>query len=814
MKLSRRDLVWLSGGAAVGALASRFPLSRLLPASPSDVERLAAGRRRGEESFVTSTCLLCPGACGINVRKVDGRVVRILGNPLHPVSRGGVCPKGISGSQILYHPDRIKRPLKRVGKRGEGKFEPIEWDAALGLVAGKLAELRRRAPESVALFDGSYPGSMTRLLDRFCRTYGTPNHFRDVAVDGNELAMELMLGQKRLPAWDLSRSRYILSFGTALLDSWWSPVWAARSYGDLHQSRVDVRGELVQLDSRQSTTAAKADHWITVRPGSYGAVALAIAHVILKENLYDEEFVLEHTDGFEAWKKYVIDEVSLDRVSVRSGVDVATLIRTAKEFARKRPAIAIADQTATEGPDGVASAMAIYALNVLVGSVEGPGGVLLAPPVPGAELPAPAKDAIAASALARPRIDAPPEDSPFARNSVVRGVEAIEKKAPYPIDLLLLYHSNPLYSIPEPERVRRAFENVSMIVSFSPFLDETSRSADLILPESTFLERWDDVEHPAVFPHPTYGVVQPVVAPLFQTRSTGDVVLDLARRLGEPLAASFPWPAYLDFIQARARGLFDARRGTTFTEAFEQSQVRLFEESGFWIPAHPDFESFWKKLVETGGWIDPVYHAEEWGRVLRTASRKIEMSSDGKGEGSSSMGGKPRRENGESHPRGIWAPHLVPFSPVPLSGKNEKTDKPDEAESRELRLVVFDPLTLASGTLALIPWMHEIIGSHVGVMWESWVEIDPETAKSHGVADGDRVTLTTSAGSATVRAKIAPGAQGVLHIPAGLGHRALGRYADGIGSNTNDLVSLGPVGPLGAPRRVVAVRISKGVAHA
>jgi anaerobic selenocysteine-containing dehydrogenase len=210
--LSRRSFLVGTAGAGVGfglgALSHQFPLA------PPE---FGPDWRPGVESFVPSTCLLCPAHCGIRARLVDGAFTRIDGNPLHPVSQGGLCPKGRAGIQLAYHPGRLKGPVQRVGPPGSDVFEPITWDAALDRVVTALRAAREAdKAQSVEWLVGDADGVMGDLLTAFCRAYGTDRITVDDYRDGSAEVMGLSQGIDAAPAYDLRSSDLILSFGAGL----------------------------------------------------------------------------------------------------------------------------------------------------------------------------------------------------------------------------------------------------------------------------------------------------------------------------------------------------------------------------------------------------------------------------------------------------------------------------------------------------------------------------------------------------------------------------------------------------------------------
>ena len=275
-KFSRRDFLKLVGaGTAAAGLAElgrRAPIFSAL--IPTDQPQVPLGERTA-----VSICRLCAGGCGLSARVVDGRVVKLDGNPLHPNNQGRLCPKGQAGLQVLYDPDRIKGPMRRAGQRGSGQWEQLSWEEALSEVADKLREIRGAGhPEGLVFLHDGKRGPTGSLIARFCQAFGTPNDvpYRRYSADGSPLAHYLTQGWVDHAAYDWENTNYLLCFGGAFLEAWQPLVRQLRAYSRLRRGRPNVRAKLVQIESCASVTATKADEWIPIRPGTEGAVSTGV----------------------------------------------------------------------------------------------------------------------------------------------------------------------------------------------------------------------------------------------------------------------------------------------------------------------------------------------------------------------------------------------------------------------------------------------------------------------------------------------------------------------------------------------------------
>ena len=693
----------------------------------------------GEEGWVRTLCQQCSAGCGITVRVMQGESIRTIdgqqkrvkavqakkieGNPEHPISMGGTCARGQAGVQVLYHPDRIQTPLKLSGPRGSGQYQAISWKDAQLLLVTQLQQ-QQATPEAIALVTGRRNrGTLGTIVERFAAGLGTPNLVTYDPFDPAPIrrAMELVTGISRLPAVDFANANYLLSFNANLFETFLSPVRHIYSYGQMRQGRPGIRGTFVQAEPRLSQTAACADQWLPIKPGTEGLLALAIAHVIVNEKLYDAEFVGQSTAGFAAWSAS-LGEYAPEKIAAQIDVPAASIQRVAREFATRRPSVAVGDSR------DVASLTAIYALNALVGAYGRPGGFLfgadeMSGPVPASAARAsraPVASASARSATAdRPNA---PNDAPLAPNAPdIHGL--MGAMAGSRIKALLLLDTNPLFTLPEGAALGKALSNVPFIASFASFLDESAVMADLILPSHTTLERWiDDVPEPGVgFAIRTVG--QPVVEPRWDTRDPGDVLIETAKALGGNPAAAMPF----DNMAAAVKESFRA--------------VHALIGAG----AEADFDAFFRKATEAGGW---------WGTPASSEQRAESK-------------GQTTRVN-----------FVMP--PQPVAARAFAGDAPQ----MPFMLHLSPSAAFADGRTAHLPWLQEMPDPMTTVMWGSWVEINPETAHTLEIHEGDVLTIASPQGTIELPAFLYPGLRpDVIAIPVGQGHTQFGRYAQNVGAN-------------------------------
>jgi anaerobic selenocysteine-containing dehydrogenase len=603
--MKRRTFLQLGGMTVASALLAgcQSQNEKLIPyLIPPD-----EGITPGKATYYASSCNFCPAGCGILVRVSEGRAKKIEGNPHHPVNRGRLCARGQALLQELYHPDRVQQPLRRSGPRGSGKFQKISWTEGLNLLTTKLMELQREhSTDSLALLTPQLSGSLASLTGEFMRSFGSPHHlfYELLAPDWLRLAGEQSFGQPDLPFYDLAETRYLLSFGADFVESHLSPVQYGNAFGRMRQGRDTVRGHFTYVGGRMSLTAASADRWMPARPGSEGALALGLAHLILAETLSDKAALA--ANGLRPEELLGrLQDYDLPRVADLTGLTKESIAEVAREFATTRPSLAMAGEMVAFQSNGHEAVRAIQLLNILVGNLNRPGGVYPAGSV---------ADSTAGSPAGQ-------------ENSFGELLALVDSMRTGRITTALI-KGNPVHTVPPVTGFQEALDNVPFVVSFSTLIDDTALQADLILPDHAALESWGDVVPPAGSRFPVYGMMQPVVTPLHDTRQFADVLLAAASRLGGATAAVLPEKSFVELLKKSIKKRFSSRK----REDFDTLWVDLVGRGGdFSTNKEPDKDFRWASASTIPNPPPPRFAGDEKKFPLHLQVYPSTAFSDGRG---------------------------------------------------------------------------------------------------------------------------------------------------------------------------------------
>ena len=743
LKVNRRTFLKLSAltGAALGANQIIGPLdsssAQPLPKKTPNVS---------EEKWVVTSCLNCPARCAIRARVVNGKVVKITGNTLSQVSEGKICPRAHIGPQVLYDPGRINTPLKRTnnikGRNIDPKWIPISWDQALEELTKRLNKLRENAePQKLLLFYGLNTVASEDMILRFAEAFGTPNL---ISGDGFESETEksgnwMADGHYANTAYDLDHSNYILAFGADMVESSKPLSRFLRKWGKIRREKPN-RTKVVVIHPRYSVTASKADEWIPINPGTDGALAMAIAHVIISEGLYHKTFVKDWTAGFDSYRNLVLSQYSPKDVSKITGIEPEVIQRIAREFAQTQPALALRGKESINWPEGSFTSYAIFCLNALVGSIDVPGGIIYQEGVQYNEMPRLIEDEIAKKGNAKQNLDFRRTDKFPAAKVVTNQIpESLLENAPYPMEMAIGFNSNFIMLAPGTDRWDKALKKLPYYVHISPFISEMALYADLILPSTTFLEEWGYDHSPPGAGFAEVKIKQPTVSPHGSSRSIIDVLFELARKLNGGVAQSF------------------ANMGD-HAEGFVKFRTETL------IP--------WKDFLKKGVWVGKDYEYKKYDRIFHTPSKKFEFSS---GNLKSIMiKWKKGKEEGQDY--------LTHYKEAKFLGDKEKYP---------FVLLPYQPLMTIENGSQNYPWAQEIFLPMQGIGWETPVEINSETAKTLKLRDGQVVWVESQFQKIKAKVKFSEGVHpDVIAIPSGQGHYSYGKWQRGIGVNPHDIIGV------------------------
>jgi anaerobic selenocysteine-containing dehydrogenase len=741
--ISRRTLLKTSVFSVAAFTANRILKHveiRSLPSAQESTEGVIT------EKLIFTSCLNCSTRCATEVRVVNGKAVKIKGNPLSKVSEGEICPRGHVGLQVLYDPSRVSSPLKRTNPVKEKGVDPgwtqISWSKALGEVSKRLRLLRDKAePHKLLMLHGLNTTSSMDMIYRFAEAYGTPNVFSEDTLENEEgkLGRWMADGHSSNIGYDLGKSNYVLSFGASIVESVKPLARNLRMWGKIRRERPN-RAKIVVIDPRYSVTAAKSDWWIPINPGTDGALAMAIAHVIISEGRYDTRFIKNWTSGFDEYKELVLSSYRPERVAEITGIDASVIRQIAREFAQTKPAIAWIGRGASRWPNGSYTSYAIFCLNALVGSIDTPGGVIYQEDPKYNAMPKPIEDAIALEGKAKPRLASGRiKLLPTAAAVTNQVADSILNGDPYPTEIAIGFNTNFIMSAPGAGQWADALKKVPYYVHIAPFISEMAEYADIILPAPTFLEEWGYDHSPPGSGFAEAKLKQPVVEPLHDTRCIIDIIFKITKNLGRTI-------------------------GRSFADIGNDAQSFIRYRTNTLLP--------WQEFCEKGVWIGPAYRYHKYNRIFRTPSKKFEFYS----RNLKNLLEKKGRGAGN---RAAYLPHY------------EETQFLGDKETYPLMLSSYQPMLNVENGNQNYPWSQEIFLVMHGVGWTNFAEINKATASALGIKDKDLVWVESPFGRIKVRARVIGGVHPqVVSIARGQGHYSGGSWQKGIGVNPNEIVGV------------------------
>ncbi|MDP2917760.1 MAG: molybdopterin-dependent oxidoreductase [Dehalococcoidia bacterium] len=633
------------------------------------------------KEVVKSTCELCNSGCGVLVYMKDGKPVRVAGDPDSLVNRGVLCVKGMASLEYLYHPDRLKYPMKRAGKRGEGKWREISWDEALDTIASELTRIKNGyGAESVIFIRGCAKGYQDAYMERFANVFGTPNfaNMASVCYNPRNMASTLTCGFMSTPDYEYPPACIVI-WGLNCSETAIGEHWRATE-------ALDRGSKLIVIDPVETGYAKRADIWVKPRPTTDLALALGLINVIVTENLYDKEFVDKWTSGFDKLVAHIKDYTP-EKVAEITWVPADTIREVARFYATTKPACIAWGNGLDNNLNNYQCDRAIVILKAITGNLGRPGGDIewtipvtvgkYAPDLLQKDMVTPdmrAKGISAKTGMLPPISYALPQHI----------VKSLLTGEPYRLRAAYVQGASLLHTYTNVQETRKALENLEFMVAADFFKTPTVELADIALPVGIYLEI--NSLHVSEF-SPTIGVIQKV-ANAGDTWSDYRIYAALAKRLGlgkhygddeEKMLDYLLKPSGLTFADLRKVGTLEGSK-----------QYRKYEKSGF-----------------------------------ETPSRKVEIYSS-------------QLEKWGFEPLPVW--HEPPESP--LSAPELAKEYPMVFTNRKKA-----PFPHSGGRQ-----IATLRGNHP----EPLVQIETDTAKKLGIADGDMVYIETKRGRIKQKAALSP----------------------------------------------------------
>lgn len=825
MSINRRDFLKTTAGtAAVASTVSFFP---------SEAEaKIGELKYEGEAGkWMSSTCQGCTSWCSIQGLVVDGKVIKVRGNP-NSASGGRICPRPHLAIQQVYDPDRVKTPLKRTNpKKGRGvdpKFVPITWDEAINTIADKIMELVNAGEtHKFLLMRGRYTYMNEIMYGTFPKLIGSPNNISHSALcaEAENIGRYYTEGLWGYADVDFDNTKYLLAWGWDGIASNRQVPWSINQMGYLKD-----RARITCIDPRFSATAAKSDRWLPVIPGTDGALQLAIAHVILSEGRWNKAFVGDfedgknyfvpgsevpkevmveekpvpvvfkekHTNGVLAWWNLELKDRTPEWAEPITGIDAVTIKEVAREFAAAGSrAVSWVSPGAAMQIRGAYSSMAGHALNGLVGSVDTEGGTLQFDSVPHAHTPdlKPYLDPRFAASLKQKKIDQRgskhlPAIKKKSGGGVVtsRVAQAVLDGDPYDIKVALSYWNNYVFSSMGTKQWEAAMAKIPFYAHITTNLAEMSMFADIVLPAKMHMFERYGYLYTKQNLQSYMSIHQPLVKPYADAKTDEtEVPFLIAQALAKK---GFDLP--LKYYQENFKDPETGKMPQT-AEEFDLYAVKFYTKP-IWdgsSNAKGDTINGWKDLLEKGVWKAKKYKTGKKIDHFKTETKKFEFYSE--------TLKKVMKAHAEKHK--ITSDEA--FEAANYTCKGELCFVPHYEEAvrhgdpKIYPFIIFDHRSRLNreGRSANTPWYYDMLDVDPGGERNKDVlKINPLDGTKLGIKTGDKIRISSMFGTVESEAKLWEGVRpGTVVKCFGQGHWAYGRVGSEVfgskprGYNNNEI---------------------------
>ncbi len=746
IEISRRR--FLQGSVAMTVVGAMSMTPSNLVSSEEEEGELSITTKTGtgEAKLVPTLCEMCVNKCAAIARVEKGVVTKLDPNPLFPKSRNMLCPRGNAGIQALYDPDRLKYPLIRIGEKGEGKFKRVTWDEAYEAILNgtdKFKGLKQILDEekdnrsTVAFCAGE--GMAEHTFKIFYQAFGSANWLNHASLCLRTVVSGYGVTLGAYPQADLDNAEYIIMAGANRAEAIVTPDTM-----DFFKRTKGRGAKLICIDPRFTNTAAKADKWLPIKPGTDLAFVLAMTYVVLKEELYNKEYVEKYFNNFEKYRDHVISNNYTPKWAEKiTGISANDIIEIARDFMKHAPkSVYYPGRRSTFATNDFQLRRAMAIFQALSGGIDTKGGLIF-----GKKLPLKGHETIAPMYAQAQGVDVARKKGGhgYSDCAVVSGGGSwisfrnriLDKTAPYPVRGLFIYKHNPIMNMPNRAKTEKFLKGLDLVVAIDTMPSDTVMFADVVLPECTYLERTDPVK--------TFGGAEPAIAqrnkvidPMYETKPVIEILRGLTQKISKPLFEITK--KYDEDVQddIADRGEEEVYKDFDLTQPFIHSQeelnehavkelygeeaVKALKEKGIF---YPDMDKFFKQLdVNNYQYYpeDKKYYSVQGGKP-KTGSGKVECYLDSLAK------------------KGV--------DPMP-TWRDEYNYKVPEGKFRFLtgRHAQFTQSGTANNAM-----LHDLIN-------ENYIWINKRVAKKMGIKFGDTVEVTSSVGKVRIKAypteKIAP----------------------------------------------------------
>jgi anaerobic selenocysteine-containing dehydrogenase len=807
VKITRREFIKASAATA-GFYAVGCATQLEVPVTNAMVVRKAKPAAPGPGEWVSTACQGCTQWCAIQIFVQDGRATRVRGNPNSKTNHGFTCVRGHLIPQQTYDPDRIKVPMKRTNaQKGRGVdpgWVPISWDEALDLVAERMIALRKAGePQKLCYIRGRYSSTSTELLyGALPKVWGTPNYFSHSAIcaEAEKMGPGLTQGYFGYRDYDLEKTMCLVAWGTDPLASNRMVPNAIHRFGE-----ILARGKVIAVDPRLSNVGAKAHEWLPVKPGTDGALASAIAHVLLTEGLWNREFVGDfkegrnlfvagrsvdeaafaekETFGLVRWWNLELKDKTPAWAEKETLIPAAQTVRVARAMGKAAPKVVVwMGPGVAMSPRGTYAAMAVHALNGLLGSIDVEGGVWQGSSVPVGKFPSTdayvdelaktgskGKKVDGRGALDMPAMMNAKSGSGVVTNNIANGM----LKDPGAVKVLLASWNNFNFSCTDPRRWDEALAKVPFFAHMVTNVSEMTQFADVVLPATL-----NSSEGMSVIANMGNGygyatIQQPAARRIWDVKQEETEVMWL-------LAAKLRDKGFPNLFDYYAKAFKDPETGATARNEKEFTEIAAkISSAPFWKPAEGlkgDRIEGWAEFRRRGIYVGPRYTLKKnWGGKFATETKKFEFYSE--------TLKKSLAEHAKKHDTTVdavlAASGYVARGELAFVPHYETPKRHGSVQDYRFTFVDYKSRLNREGRSANLPWYQEFKKSDPGdVAWDDVLKMNPADGRSLGLATGDMVKVSSPAGAIVTRLKLWEGVMpGTVAKCYGQGHWAYGRVA-------------------------------------